>query len=115
MARLHYAGRNAHARNCTQRLGATPLWANYHISVTILTSAQNLIRTKLRLKSAGRRRMVLAATCRAARPRKTGAARRQVVPPCSLCGRPRGKRCYFELVLRQMPKEQMDRLQFKRT
>src|ERR1700733_10180502 len=85
MARLHYAGRNAHARNCTQRLGATPLWANYHISVTILTSAQNLIRTKLRLKSAGRRRMVLAATCRAARPRKTGEARRQVCPPRVPC------------------------------
>src|SRR6202021_594661 len=31
-----------------------------------------------------------AATCRAAQAHPTGSARRQVVPPGSLCGRPRG-------------------------
>ena len=46
---------------------------------------------------------------------ETRARESRLFPPCSLCGRPRGKRCCFELVLRQMPKEQLDRSQFKRT
>src|SRR5882672_216220 len=41
-----------------------------------------------RLKSGGNRRIVLAATCRAAQPRETEAVRRQVVPPCSWGGKP---------------------------
>ena len=74
-------------------------WANLHIV------KENRFPTACRLKSAGGRRIVLAATCRAAQPRENREARRQVNPPCSLGGKGREETLLFmSLLLRRLPK-----------
>src|ERR1700723_1467510 len=55
------------------------------------------VSTDSRLKSAGGRRMVLAATCQAAQPRETVAAKRQATPPVPGAERPQGTCCCVEL------------------
>jgi hypothetical protein len=115
MARLHYAGRDALARNCTQRLGgnaASGDLSHFCDNSYIGTKSDS---HKVTVEKRGETPYGTRSYLPGGAASENRAARRQVVPPCSLCGRPRGKRCYFELVLRQMPKAQMDRLQFKRT
>jgi len=58
--------------------------------------------------------MVLAATCWAARLGKPG-GEEAGCPPVFFVRKAARKRCCFELVLRRMPKEQLDRSQYKRT
>ena len=115
MARLHYAGRNAHARNCTQRLGgnaASGELSHFCNNSYIGTKSDS---RKVTVEKRGETPYGTRSYLPGGAASENRGGEEAGCTPVFLVRKVARKRCYFELVLRQMPKEQMDRLQFKRT